>query len=132
MQKIELLQTIFTRCGATCGPASDDTLEIIISINDSENHIMGGVIDVNASLVDIAYELDEVFDVDFYIEEYGKKVYQEHISYFSPISISDNLELEAESLAKSAMKNAYNKYYKFAHEIEKSLAYAAILLQSND
>ena len=66
MQKIELLELVFARCGAKCGVADDDVLEVIIPFNSQ--CFFSGVVDCNWTLYDIACNLESLFDIDLGFE----------------------------------------------------------------
>ena len=131
MQRVDLLSIIFTRCGAKCGECSEGNLEVIVPLRGGFDHFFSGVIDSRLSLLDIAYGLEDIFDVDFRIERYGESVYDEHFDVFSPLSISE-LRDESIRLSKSAKQLAYDDFREFAHRIEQSLTRLSLLLKVDD
>lgn len=131
MQRINLIATIFTRCGASCDECSEGNLEIIVPMKSNKDLFFSGVIDTRCSLLDITYDLEDIFDVDFCIEEYGKRIYQEHIRVFSPTSLGD-VKHEAKLSAERSMELMYQDFYLFAQRIEQSMTNLCSLLKFND
>ena len=131
MQRVDLLSIIFTRCGAKCGECSEGNLEVIVPLRGGFDHFFSGVIDSRWSLLDIAYGLEDIFDVDFRIERYGKHVYDDHYKVFAPIALGDVAD-DATRHANSSMKLAYDDFYEFAHRVEQSLTHLSLLLKADD
>ena len=131
MQKIDLISTIFTRCGAMCGECSEGILEVCIPINGNFDHFYSGVIDSYDSLLDITYDLESTFDIEFSIEQYGQRRYDEYMKSSSSF-MSDNVDDVARSVANEAMQAARKDFREFAHRIEQSMVRLSILLKADD
>ena len=131
MQRVDLLSIIFTRCGAKCGECSEGNLEVIVPLRGGFDHFFSGVIDSRLSLLDIAYGLEDIFDVDFRIERYGESIFDSFFSVLSPSALGD-LAADATRQADSAMQLAYDDFHEFAHRIEQSLTRLSLLLTADD
>ena len=127
MQKIDILNSIFTRCGAECSKKTETVLTVLLPINSNCEDYFSGIIDCDLNFLDIVYDLERIFNIDKDIEEYGNRVAAEHIKIFSPISFCD-CATQAKHHANNAKKNAYDEFYKFAHKVEESIANLCMIL----